>query len=193
MKIVLISSSIRIQRNSHRVALLLQQKINGTGKFESNIIDLKEESIPLFQERYIDMADPPPNLKAISEELKSADGIIFITPEYNGSISAALKSLIDIYGSAEFADKPIGVAAVSTGALGGIRAALSLQQIILGINAYPFPRMLLTGEVTKQVDEMGKIVIPGIEVKIEGFLTPFLGFVEKLKKIDQFIYEEFKT
>lgn len=126
------------------------------------------------------MTDSQPSLISISEKLKSADGIIFITPEYNGTISAPLKSMIDIFGSAEFAGKPIGVASVSTGILGGVRAAQSLQQIILAINAYPFPKMLLTAEVTEQVDEMGNVLSPVYEKKADTFLMPFLNFVAKL-------------
>ncbi len=88
--------------------------------------------------------------------------------------------MIDIFGAAEFADKPIGVASVSTGILGGIKAALSLQQIILSINGYPFPKMLLTGEVDKQVDSTGNALNPVYERKVETFLIPFLNFVAKL-------------
>ena len=182
MKILLISSSIRAKRNSHRVTLFLQQKLSKTGNSESWVIDLKEENIPLFHERYVDMINPPAALKKISEKIKSADGIIFITPEHNGSISAALKSFIDIYGSAEFGGKPIGVASVSTGIFGGINAATSLQQIILSINAYPVPKMLLTGEVIKHVDAEGNALTPAFESKVETFLIPFLDFVERLKK-----------
>ncbi len=75
MKIILVSSSIRNNRNSHGVALFLQQKLYQNSRFESSIIDLKEEKFPLDEQRYIDFIDPPASLKAASAKLRSADGL----------------------------------------------------------------------------------------------------------------------
>jgi hypothetical protein len=68
-----------------------------------------------------------------------SDGIIFLTPKYNGSFSSDLKNFIDVFAKEGFLGKPIGVATGSTGAMGGVRAANQLQQVILSLFAYPQP------------------------------------------------------
>lgn len=182
MKITIISSSTRVGRKSHRIALLLKSEIEKTGFCEANLIDLAEINIPLFDQRFIYMDNQPEILKSISEELKSSDAIIFVTPEYNGSISPALKNLIDIFGANEFAFKPLGVASVSSSKLGGIRAALQLQQIILSINGFPFPKMLLADQVSDNVDYNGTIINPEFSAKLEKFLLPYINFAYRLKE-----------
>lgn len=181
MNITIISSSIREGRTSHRVALALEKAINGLSH-EATILDLKACNFALAEERLANLKYPSENHILASKVLKDADAIIIVTPEYNGSITAALKNVLDIYGKPEFGGKAIGVATVSLGAMGGIRAAYQLQQIILGLYAYPLPQMLLTGEVTKQLDENGVIGNNDYNDKLHLFLNSFINFAGKVLK-----------
>lgn len=178
MNIKIVSGSTRIGRNSHRVALALNNKITALG-FESSIVDLKEINLPPFEERLSFLAEKPERLVEISNELLSSTGYIFVTPEYNGGISSSLKNFIDTFGRPEFAGKPIAVASVSSGALGGIRAAMSLQQLILAIQAYPQPQMLTVGDVEEQLNNEGEIINPSFEKKLDSFVNSFLGFAKR--------------
>ena len=178
MKITIISSSTRKGRLGHRVALALQKNITKAGH-QALIIDLVELNLPPFEERFGHIADPDGKLEKASNTLMQSDGLIFLTPEYNGAISSGLKNFIDVFAKAPFDGKPIGVATASTGALGGIRAAYQLQQTILSINAYPQPQMLLVGRMDKVLDEGGRIVDDSFEAKMDQFLTAFIGFVQR--------------
>jgi azobenzene reductase len=178
MTITIISSSVRTDRTSHRVALALEKQIAATGNAVS-FIDLKELNLPIAEERFQNMANKSEALLQTAQQLQAAEAIIIVTPEYNGSITTALKNLLDIFGKNEFAGKPIGVATVSTGIMGGVRAAYQLQQIILALQAYPQPQMLLTGEVTKQLNELGDVINPVYAPKIATFLNAFLGFAKR--------------
>jgi NAD(P)H-dependent FMN reductase len=178
MKFVIVSGSTREGRTTHRVALALQRALQALAH-ESHIIDLKEAALPPFTERLALLQDKPSQLLAISAKLQAAQAIIFLTPEYNGSISSALKGFIDTFGKGEFAGKPIATATASTGIMGGMRAAQHLQQIILALQAYPQPQMLLTAEVTKQLNEEGEIINPAYQPKLDGFVSAFVKFAEK--------------
>jgi NAD(P)H-dependent FMN reductase len=180
MKICIISSSTRPGRNSHRVALALSELIRSHQK-EVTLIDLLETPLPFFKERYalLEEADRTENMHYISQKLIESTGIIFVTPEYNGNSAPALINLMDTFGRAEFGAKPIGVATVSTGVLGGMRAAQQLQQNILYIQGYPQPQLLLTGEVTKQLDEKGVILNAEYQQKIENFVNAYLKFAQR--------------
>jgi NAD(P)H-dependent FMN reductase len=180
MKISVISSSTRAGRASHRVALLLKKQIETVSGHHVSLIDLSENELSVFEERIKFLKEIPKHILLISQELKSSDGIIFVTPEYNGGISPGLKQLIDIFGQEEYAGKPIGVATASTGSMGGIRAALQLQQIILAIQAYPQPQMLLVPNVSSTLDETGDIADPKFASKVKHFLNSFLAFSRQL-------------
>lgn len=178
MKIQIISGSTRIGRASHRVALALNEKLLSL-RIDCSIVDLKELGLPLFEERLSFLRNKPQHFETISNELLNSIGFIFVTPEYNGGISASLKNFIDTFGRPEFAGKPIAVASVSSGNLGGIRAAMSLQQLILAIQAYPQPQMLTVGNVEEQLNPLGEIINPGFEKQLDSFVDAFIGFTKR--------------
>ena len=123
------------------------------------------------------MEDPTGNPAEISEIMKVSDGLIVLTPEYNGAMSSGLKNFIDVFAKASFDGKPIGVATASAGARGGIRAAYQLQQTILCILAYPLPQMLTVGNVEAVLDEDGNVIDDVFRRNLEGFTEAYLGFV----------------
>jgi azobenzene reductase len=180
MNITIISGSTRPGRTSHRVALALEKTLKSFD-IEVSILDLQALDLPPFTERFQFMAEKPPHLLEAAARLQSSDALIFLTPEYNGGITSALKSCIDTFGKPEFGGKPIGVATASTGVMGGVRAAYQLQQTILALQAYPQPQMLLAGEVTKQLDENGEVINPAFVPKLEAFVKAFVGFASKFK------------
>ena len=85
-----------------------------------------------------DLTDDP-EVAAFVAQVGSADGVLFITPEYNYSIPGVLKNAIDwasrpAYASV-FRDKPCFVITVSLGALGGVRAQAHLKYVLNGMLA----------------------------------------------------------
>jgi NAD(P)H-dependent FMN reductase len=182
MKISIISSSTRKGRLSHRIALALKASIEKQGQ-DADIIDLNEVGLPPFNER-LPYLDPQPELLVeIMEKLTSSHGIIFLTPEYNGSISSGLKNFIDVFAKKGFMGKPIGVATGSTGAMGGIRAAYQLQQIILSIYGYPQPRMLTVGKMDKVLDQNGNVSDPDFGEKLDAYVHTFIDFSSRINRI----------
>lgn len=152
--ISIISASVRKGRSSHRVTLylkkFLEQKHNATG----SIIDLKDLDFPLFDERLKFIENPTEAMLALADEISKADGIIVVTPEYNGGYPASLKNIIDLL-YAEWKRKPIGIATVSAGAFGGSQVITSLQFSLWKIGALVVPAMFPVATVDKTFDEHG--------------------------------------
>jgi NAD(P)H-dependent FMN reductase len=87
--ISILSSSVRNGRNSHRVAVFLQHYITENNLATSEILDLKEYNFPIFDERFRLQKNPTEKMIQFREEIKLSDGIVIVTPEYNGSIPAS--------------------------------------------------------------------------------------------------------
>ena len=183
MKISIISSSTRTGRLSHRIALALKASVEKHGQ-NAEIIDLNDISLPPFNERLAYLDPQPQNLVDIMEKLTSSQGLIFLTPEYNGSISSGLKNFIDVFAKKGFMGKPIGVATGSTGAMGGIRAAYQLQQIILSIYGYPQPRMLTVGRMDKVLETDGSIADADFGEKLDAYVHTFIDFSSRINRIE---------
>jgi len=179
MKFTIVSSSTRVGRISHRIALALEKQIKRVGH-EAKVIDLAELKLPRFSERFSYIHEKPESWTRTMEMLNGSDGIIFLTPEYNSSFSSGLKNFIDVFAKAGFEGKPIGVATGSPGEMGGIRAAYQLQQVILSIAAYPQPQMLTIGAMQKKINATGEVVDADFQIHFEGFVEKFIEFSSKL-------------
>lgn len=179
MKISIVSSSTRKGRVSHRIALMLQKELIKR-EIEAEIIDLMGFDMGRFEETFAAKEKPTDQEKEVYQRLKDADGFIFVTPEYNGSISSGLKHFIDFYAKKPFEKKPIGVATGSTGMMGGTRAAHQLQLNILACFAFPIPHMLLSGQMDKTMNEDGTILDEGYKSKVDFFLNAYVEFADKL-------------
>ena len=180
MHIAIISSSTRLARHTHSVALALNRKLSFIEGLTHDLIDLMSLEIPMFTEVLARHPQPSEGLKEASKRLHAADAIIFVSPEYNGGYSPALKNLADSLGKAEFIGKPIGVASVSTGPMGGMRGALQMQQLVLAMFGYPLPQMLLVGNVADKFDAEGEIRDVDFNKKMDTFLYDYMWFASAI-------------
>jgi len=178
MHISILSGSTRLNRQSHRVALALESIINRQGIHTAGVLDLARYDFPMMEEVLHRHPNPPAGLADFAAEVRHSDAFIFVSPEYNGSYTAGLKNAIDYLKEREFAGKVIGVASVTAGMLGGIRAALAMQQLVLGIAGYALPQMLTVGQVSQRFDAEGNVLDPLFEKNIDNFLGHFCWLAE---------------
>lgn len=185
MHISILSSSTRLNRQSHRVAVALQQFITSGGTHTAEVLDLADYHFPMLEEVLHRHPNPPEGLSDFAERVRRSDTHLFVSPEYNGSYTAALKNAVDYLKEQEFSRKVVGVVSVTSGSLGGIRAALSMQQLVLGIGGYPIPQMLTVGSVAQRFDEQGTLLDPIFEKNIRTFLGHFLWLAEAVTEKKQ--------
>lgn len=172
MNILVISASAREGRTSHGVALYLASKLGAQGH-DAQILDLKTLPMPALEYVLAKAPNPDEAYLDAREQLRWADAMIFVSPEYNGTYTAALKNLVDHMSKAEFAKKVIGISTPTTGALGGMRAALSLQELVLALWAIPVPQMLPVSFVDKKVSADGVLLDPAWEKAVDTYLSEF--------------------
>jgi chromate reductase len=88
--------------------------------------------LPLYNQD--EEANPTAAVMRLKQEIASAQGLLFVTPEYNRSIPGALKNAIDHasrpYGKNAWAAKPAGLIGASVGAMGTAMAQQHLRNIL---------------------------------------------------------------
>ena len=177
-KIAIVLGSIRIGRESHKVGELLHKKLSENENIESVLLDLATYDLPMMEQT---SGHQPPHegLLKFSQNLKRADGMIFISPEYNGSYTGVFKNAIDYFWK-EFDKKPIGAVTISTGKFGGITASIQMQHLILALGAYAMPKKLLFPFVKKSFDEQGNLVDEKMEKEVGDFLGELIWLTEAI-------------
>ena len=178
-RITILYGAIREGRLSIRAGRAIKNALEASGKAEISFIDIKDYNLPVMEARLKDMTDPPAALLDISRKLETADGIVFVTPEYNNSYSGAMKNAVD-YFTKEWAKKPIGIVCGSNGRQGGLNASNLLQLLVLAIGAFPMPYKLLVPELHLSLDEEGNPQNEVMAKNIQRFVNEYLWFVEAI-------------
>jgi NAD(P)H-dependent FMN reductase len=145
-QIAIISASVRDGRKSHNVALYLQNFIKEKNLGTTVMLDLKEYNFPIFSERLKFQTNPAPATLDFAEKIKNADGVLIVTPEYNGGYPAALKNATDLLG-AEWLRKPVAIATVSAGPFAGSQVITSLLFSLWKIGALMVPAKFSVAKV----------------------------------------------
>ncbi|WP_205618118.1 NADPH-dependent FMN reductase [Neotamlana sedimentorum] len=174
MNITIILGSVRQERQSHRLAYFLRNKLNELGQ-DTKIVDLTLTPLPIYGQVGTDIS----NVENIGSVISKAEALIFVTPEYHGSYSGALKNLLDYYWR-EFHKKPIGVATASAGKMAGINASTHLQQLILSLGAYPMPLKLLVPEIQSAFSDDYSSLNSSVTKDAKKFIDEFLWFSEAI-------------
>jgi chromate reductase len=131
-------------------------------------------------------ATPPADWVTFRETIQKSDAVLFVTPEYNRSISGVLKNAIDVgsrpYGKSSFNGKPVGIVANSPGALGGVCAAMHLKSILPGISGpiMQQPEIYLNG-VGDAFDDKGNLTKEALEKVLKDYIAAFAAWIERLK------------
>lgn len=152
--IVIISSSVRIGRASHSVAVYFKKFIEEKKSATVEVVDLNEYQFPIFTERLKFHLHPSPQMLDFAEKIKHADGVLIVTPEYNGGYPASLKNIIDLLYE-EWHRKPIAISTVSNGSFGGSQVITSLQFTLWKMRAWVVPAMFPVPNVHHVFDEAG--------------------------------------
>ncbi len=153
--ISIISSSVRPDRKSHRLALYFKNYLTENNLSSVEILDLREYAFPIFTEKLQNQASPSEKALVFSQKIQSSHGIILVTPEYNGGYPASLKNAIDLLYK-EWRHKPVAIATVSAGPFGGSQVLLSLQFILWKMKVWTITEIFSVPNVDQNYDDTGK-------------------------------------
>lgn len=152
--ILILAASVRNGRKSIRVVNYFKNYIEKNKFATTAIADLKELNFPIFNERLRFLKDPAKEITDFSSAIKSADGVLIVTPEYNGGYPPALKNAIDLLYE-EWHRKPVAIATVSDGSFGGTQVIISLQFTLWKMRAWTVPAMFPVPKVGESFSEEG--------------------------------------
>jgi len=178
-KIALIVGSVRRDRQGIKVARWMEEKLKGRNH-TVYFIDPMEINLPLLDRMYKEMTNPSEKLIDLHEKIKSAEGYMPVTPEYNHSTSAAMKNTLD-YFLEEYYFKPSAIVSYSPGGFGGINAAQQMRLIFAELGAPSIPSSFPISRVHGVFDESGRLIDERYEKRVKRFLDEFEWFMEALK------------
>jgi chromate reductase, NAD(P)H dehydrogenase (quinone) len=137
--------------------------------------------LPMFNE---DLEETPPReWEEFRQKIRDADGLLFLTPEYNRSVPGVLKNAIDVgsrpYGENSWDGKPAAVVSVSIGDISGFGANHHLRQSLVFVNV---PTMAqpeaYIGNAASLFDENGNLTNNSTKDFLRSFMEAFAQWVK---------------
>jgi len=127
---------------------------------------------------------PPAEWTAFRDQVRSADAVLFVTPEYNRGLPGVLKNAIDVgsrpYGQSVWNGKPAAVVSNSPGAIGGFGAYHHLRQSLVFLNMPTVNQPeTYVGGVAQMFDETGELTNESTREFLTGFAQIFADNIEK--------------
>lgn len=142
--------------------------------------------IPLYDADIQQEEGFPRSVEAIAERIRSADGVVIVTPEYNYSVPGGLKNAIDWLSrlpEQPLAGKPVLIQTSSMGAIGGARCQYHLRQILVFLDAMVMNKPeFMGGVIQNKVDpQTGEVVDQSTLDHLSGQLTAFGDYIRRVK------------
>ncbi|MES2940983.1 MAG: NAD(P)H-dependent oxidoreductase [Pseudomonadota bacterium] len=140
------------------------------------------DDLPLYNQD--DDANPHPSVRRLKSEIASAQGVVFVTPEYNRSVPGVLKNAIDHasrpYGQSAWAAKPAGVLGISIGGMGTSMAQQHLRNVLayLDMPTLNQPELFLTNK-PGFFDAQGGIAAEDTRKLLQKWLEAYAGWVKQ--------------
>jgi NAD(P)H-dependent FMN reductase len=177
--IVIISGTNRPGSNTRKVTAHIDA-IYLALRVPAQLLDLAELPPEIFSPAAY--AAKPPAFARFANAILTADGLVIVTPEYNGGMPGVLKYFIDMLPFPEsFEQRPVCFTGLAAGIWGALRPVEQLQAIFGYRNAYIFPERVFMPGIGKLLDDTGNFTSPDMEKRLKKQAEGFIGFVETLR------------
>jgi len=126
------------------------------------------------------------------KQIRDADAILFVTPEYNYSVPGVLKNAIDWasrpYGDSAWDGKPAAIMGASIGAIGTARAQYHLRQMMVFLNMFTVnrPEVMIAG-APKGFDAEGNLTDETAKELIRQLLQNLVEWARTIRKTNTIV------
>ncbi|MBC7769613.1 MAG: NAD(P)H-dependent oxidoreductase [Phycisphaerales bacterium] len=130
--------------------------------------------VPLYNGD-VEAASDPPGVAAFKDAIRAADGVLFVTPEYNHGVPGVMKNAIDWASrparGAPLGGKPVGIIGASPGQTGSARGQSQLRQAFEFTNSFCLPQPeILVFRAHEKFEASGELT----DAKTTEFLGKYL-------------------
>jgi chromate reductase len=191
-KIAILVGSLRKESLNRKVAQSICA-IRGDN-LECEMIEIG--NLPLYNQEYDEPGRNPSEYEAFRDRVRPADGVLFVSPEYNRGIPGVLKNAIDVgsrpYGQSVWDKKPAAIITASPGSIGGFGANHQIRQacVFLNMPVMQQPEAYLGHVTDDSFDESGCLKEGPLKQLIEKLAHAFHDWVDMIHRSRAALAEE---
>jgi len=179
IKVLAICGSLR--KASYNMAALRVAIAQKPAGMAVDVADISQ--IPLYNEDVRQQGFPPP-VETLRRQIKEADALLFVCPEYNYSMSGVLKNAIDWASrppDQPFAGKPCAIMGAAAGMAGGARAQGDLRRSMVFLDMHPINKPeVLIGQAQTKFDADGNLTDEAARGFIRDMMTALAAWTRQI-------------
>jgi chromate reductase, NAD(P)H dehydrogenase (quinone) len=160
IRILAFAGSARRESLNRKFLAVAAQSAREAG-CEVTVVDLNEFSLPLYHGDLEDKGGLPANAVTLIGLIKSHQGILVASPEYNSMVTPLLKNTIDWCTRGDdnpFEGKVAAVISASPGALGAVRSLVMAQQLLMKLGCLVVPGQCFLAQASHAFDADGRLI-----------------------------------
>jgi len=171
------------QASYNMAALRAAQALAPGAGIQIDIADISD--LPPYNEDVYAQGFPAP-VERLRSQIRAADALLFVTPEYNYSMPGVLKNAIDWASrppEQPFAGKPAAIMGASPGALGSARAQYHLRQTLVFLDVHPLNKPeVMIGSAHERFDAQGQLIHESTREYIGKLLAALAAWTQRLAR-----------
>ncbi len=182
MKFIVVYGSVRTERKGILAARYAVRQLEQRGH-DVVLFDPKELELPLLDKMYKEYpaGEAPEPLERMANDIRSSDGVVVVTGEYNHNVPPALSNLLDYFLETWFW-RPSAVVSYSGGSFGGVRAVEHLRSMLAELGMPAIPTSIPVPRVQAAFDDDGTPKDTAMASRFERFAKEFEWYAEALAR-----------
>jgi NAD(P)H-dependent FMN reductase len=179
--LTLIVGTNRPDSNTRKVARVVEKIYSGLG-VPLRVLDLAQMPPEIFSPS--SYREKPASFRPFSEGVLQAEGLVVVSPEYNGGMPGVLKYFIDMLKFPEsFEERPVCFVGLAAGLWGALRPVEQLQMIFGYRNAFLYPGRVFLPHIDSLLGEDGTLKDADVLERLSEQANGFVDFVERLRGV----------
>ena len=182
LRTAVVYGSARRERSGIKAARFMVRQLEDRGQ-HVDLVDSEAYQLPFLDLMYkeYEPGAAPEAMAAVGDIFARADGYVVLSAEYNHSLPAALKNLLDHYQS-EYHYKPSAIVTYSAGPFGGVRGLSNLRAILAELGTPSIPSAFPISRVGSSFDDAGIALDASYERRVVKFLDEYEWYANALQR-----------
>ncbi len=182
LNIAVLYGSARRDRQGIKAARFIVKQLAERGH-SVTLVDSEQFDLPMLDWMYKEYEpdEAPEAMRDIAKILSEADAFVIVSAEYNHSVPAPLKNLLDHF-QKEYLYKPSGIVTYSAGPFGGVRALVNLRGILAELGTPSIPSAFPISHIHNAFDDDGNVLDTPYDKRVVKFLDEFEWYGHALKR-----------
>jgi len=159
--------------------------LSGAAEFdaETTLLELRDMDLVFYGS--VPQDEYPPDIVRLRDEIRNSQGIILATPEYHGSLSGALKNMLDLMSIDDFETKIVGLVGVAGGHIGAIHSLDTMKTICRNLHCWVLPQEVSIANSGQAFNDDGTVTDPSLEERLLNVGRQVVKFADVQKKVQQ--------